>query len=258
MVTYCAFFVGAYAWFLVNYFVPNGFFYWLCWKLKHDDWAEHRIQKDRGPKPGQVAKEIKSSLSTLAIFAAIATFVFCCWRNGYSSVTTEPMPPGYHLFSVVALMLIHDTHVYWMHRHMHTKLLYRLVHKEHHDSSSPTPWATYSNTTWETLMNCALWPLCFTIPVHPAVVVLLVFTENIYNTFGHLGYEFFPMNMMKNRWISAVQATPSHHDAHHRWYRGNYGHYFNFWDRVMGTELKQYTALINGAPLEVPQHKRAA
>lgn len=241
MALYAKFFVGAYAYFLLNYFVPNGFAYWLCWKVKRDDWAQHRIQKDREPKPGQVGREIRSSVSTLACFAGIATFVFFLYRHGYTSLTLEPMPLWYYAVSVVALMLIHDTYFYWVHRLMHTKALYRLVHKEHHDSTAPTPWATYSNTTFEVLMNCALWPLCFTLPVHPLVVVALVFTENIYNTLGHLGFEFMPQWVLKNKWICAVQATATHHDAHHRYFRGNYSHYFNLWDKLMGTELRQYS-----------------
>lgn len=256
MSRYIAFFTAAYAYFLASYFIPNGFFYWLCWKVKRDDWAAHRIQKDRDPKPGQVAKEIKSSLTTLLVFAAISTFVFFCFRHGYSSLTTErsildPSAWGYHAFSIAVLMLLHDTYFYWVHRLMHTKLLYRTVHKEHHDSVAPTPWATYSNTTWEVLMNCALWPLCFTIPVHPAIVISLVQLENIYNTFGHLGFEFSPRWVLRNKWILAIQATPTHHDAHHRYFRGNYSHYFNIWDRLMGTEVKHYAEMCRSA-YEVP------
>jgi sterol desaturase/sphingolipid hydroxylase (fatty acid hydroxylase superfamily) len=84
-------------------------------------------------------------------------------------------------------------------------------------------------------------------PAHPVVVLTVLFLQNIYDTFGHLGYEFFPTWMLRNKWILAVQATPTHHDAHHRYFQGNYSHYFNVWDWLMGTELEQYAELCEAA-----------
>jgi sterol desaturase/sphingolipid hydroxylase (fatty acid hydroxylase superfamily) len=34
--------------------------------------------------------------------------------------------------------------------------------------------------------------------------------------------------------------TPTHHAMHHEKMRGNYGIYFNFWDRLMGTNHPHY------------------
>jgi sterol desaturase/sphingolipid hydroxylase (fatty acid hydroxylase superfamily) len=258
MLDYWVFFLLAYGYFLVNYFVPNGFFYWLCWKADFPWWANHRIQKDRDPRPGQVATEIKSSFKSLAWYAAIATLVFYCYRHGYTSISMEPAPRGYHLLSLVVLMLLHDTSFYWIHRLLHTRVMYRLIHKQHHDSRAPTPWAAYSLSAGEAIVQCPLWVLCFTMPAHPAVVLAVLFLQNTYDTFGHLGYEFFPQWMLRNRWICAVQATPTHHDAHHRYFRGNYSHYFNIWDFVMRTELPQYLHMRETAYDVRPAHSERA
>lgn len=247
MIDYGVFFLLAYAYFLVNYFLPNGFFYWLCWQRNSDFWATHRIQKDRAPKPDQVRREILSSLKSLAWYAVIATFVLLCYRHGFTSMTLEGVPRGYHLLSLVVLMLLHDTYFYWLHRLIHVRPIFRIVHKHHHDSRAPTPWAAYSLSTSEAILQCPLWVLCFTMPAHPAIVVAVLFLQNIYDTFGHLGHEFFPRWMLHSRWILAVQATPTHHDAHHRYFQGNYSHYFNFWDRLMGTELPEYSQMCETA-----------
>lgn len=244
---YLLFFAGAYGFFLVTYFVPNGFFYWLCWRRNRETWAAYRIQKDRDPRPDQVATEIKSSLKALGWYAAIATFVYICYVHGYTQMSTGPVARGYHLFSLVALMLVHDTYFYWVHRALHTKLLFRVIHKHHHDSLAPTPWAAYSLSTGEAILQCPLWVLCFTVPAHPVVVLAVLSLQNIYDTFGHLGYEFFPAWIRRRKWILAVQATPSHHDAHHRYFRGNYSHYFNVWDTLMGTEVAQYHEILEAA-----------
>jgi sterol desaturase/sphingolipid hydroxylase (fatty acid hydroxylase superfamily) len=37
-------------------------------------------------------------------------------------------------------------------------------------------------------------------------------------------------------------TTPTHHAMHHEKMRGNYGIYFNFWDRLMGTSHPHYEA----------------
>jgi sterol desaturase/sphingolipid hydroxylase (fatty acid hydroxylase superfamily) len=108
---------------------------------------------------------------------------------------------------------------------------------------TPTPWATYSFSSFEAIVNCPLWVLFFTFPAHPLAMIIGLFAQNIYNTFGHLGYEFFPKWMLRNKYICTVQATPTHHDAHHRYLQGNFGHYYNIWDFLTKTELKQYKPL---------------
>jgi sterol desaturase/sphingolipid hydroxylase (fatty acid hydroxylase superfamily) len=54
-----------------------------------------------------------------------------------------------------------------------------------------------------------------------------------------LGYEFFPKGWASHpitKWIN----TSTHHNLHHQKFLGNYSLYFNFWDRIMGTNFPQY------------------
>jgi sterol desaturase/sphingolipid hydroxylase (fatty acid hydroxylase superfamily) len=53
---------------------------------------------------------------------------------------------------------------------------------------------------------------------------------------GHNGFEWAP------KWWDRIPVlrleTPSiHHNLHHEKSRGNYGLYFTFWDRWMGTQF---------------------
>ncbi len=60
-----------------------------------------------------------------------------------------------------------------------------------------------------------------------------------YNVYGHLGYELYPRGFNTGRvgrWIN----TSTNHNQHHQYFRGNYGLYFTFWDRMMGTIRKDY------------------
>jgi sterol desaturase/sphingolipid hydroxylase (fatty acid hydroxylase superfamily) len=61
----------------------------------------------------------------------------------------------------------------------------------------------------------------------------------IYNVYGHLGYEIYPKWFSRHplgKWIN----TSVNHNQHHQYFKGNYGLYFLFWDRLMGTIRKDY------------------
>jgi sterol desaturase/sphingolipid hydroxylase (fatty acid hydroxylase superfamily) len=63
----------------------------------------------------------------------------------------------------------------------------------------------------------------------------------IYNVAGHTGYEYSPRWLMDS-WLGKIINTPTNHVMHHETLKGNYGLYLNIWDRLMGTNHKQYEA----------------
>ena len=63
----------------------------------------------------------------------------------------------------------------------------------------------------------------------------------VFNVSGHTGYEYFPSWLMKS-WLGKILNTPTNHVQHHEKMRGNYGLYFNYWDRLMGTNHPDYEA----------------
>jgi lathosterol oxidase len=250
MMPYLLFFCLAYAGFLLLYLIPNGLFYWLCWHGRRQAWAAYRIQPDREPDAQQVRMEILNSVHALLYFALSATLIFFLYRNGLTKIYPDffAMPRGYFLVSLVAMVLIHDGYFYWTHRLLHWKPLFRYVHHVHHRSLAPTPWASYSFHPLEAViaaLNLVIYPLLF--PVHPLALGTAFFVQNIYDMFGHAGFDGFPRSFMRHR-LLGLHNTPIHHDMHHRLMNGNYGHYFNIWDMGMGTELRQYQELREPEP----------
>jgi sterol desaturase/sphingolipid hydroxylase (fatty acid hydroxylase superfamily) len=74
----------------------------------------------------------------------------------------------------------------------------------------------------------------FTIPVHRTHIFIFFLFSIIYNAYGHLGWELYNKKFRNGpigKWIN----TSTSHNAHHRFFTGNYGLYFLFWDRLMGT-----------------------
>ena len=61
----------------------------------------------------------------------------------------------------------------------------------------------------------------------------------LYNVYGHLGFEIYPKGLNKH-WLGRWMNTSVNHNMHHQFFKGNYGLYFTFWDRMMNTLDKDY------------------
>jgi sterol desaturase/sphingolipid hydroxylase (fatty acid hydroxylase superfamily) len=57
--------------------------------------------------------------------------------------------------------------------------------------------------------------------------------------FGHCGYEIFPRWFLRTP-LGWVLNSVTHHAQHHEKFQANYGLYFNVWDRLMGTNHRDY------------------
>ena len=136
------------------------------------------------------------------------------------------------------LLLIHDTYFYWMHRLIHHPRLFKLVHLVHHRSVNPSPWAAYAFHPVEAVLESLIFVIfLFTIPINWWHLFLFFVISLLYNVYGHLGYELYPAAFNKH-WLGRWLNTSVSHNLHHHYFKGNYGLYFLFWDRMMGTLRK--------------------
>lgn len=157
----------------------------------------------------------------------------------------------YTLLSLPLLLVLHDSYFYWVHRAMHHPVLFRRMHRIHHLSRTPTPWAAYSFAPAEALMMALFMPAMLAlIPLHGVVIFIFLALMIVRNAMGHSGIEFH-----HQRWIDTpldITTTITHHDMHHQHLNGNFGLYFTWWDRWMGTELPGYHAAFRAATSGVP------
>lgn len=111
-------------------------------------------------------------------------------------------------------------------------------------SKNPTPFAIHAFGPMEAILYALYVPLILLIvPIHIYALLLWFFVESMVNVFGHLGHELFPVKFRRSvmgKWIN----SGTHHNLHHRESRYGFGHYFNFWDRIMGTNHKDYERLL--------------
>ena len=89
--------------------------------------------------------------------------------------------------------------------------------------------------------------------MHPMAFSLFMVWQIFFNVMGHTGYEIHPRWLM-DTWLGKLLNTPTNHIMHHEKMRGNYGLYFNVWDRVMGTNHPDYESRYR----EVTSRPRAA
>lgn len=200
------------------------------------------------PKTKQVMRETLFSLQTTLIFAvqfALFLFVFRNYTLIYEHISEYGIP--YYLLTIVLMFFIHDTYFYWMHRLIHHPKLYRKVHLVHHQSVNPTPFASYSFHWVESILEGMIIPLIvFVLPVHPSALILFLLGQFMINVYGHLGFELFPRGFNRT-WIGRWINTSVAHNQHHEHFTGNYGLYFLFWDRWMGTLRQDYDVAYENA-----------
>lgn len=203
----------------------------------------HRKIQDKGPAPGQISREIRYSLMAVAIMSLWGLVIYFGNQAGIMTVYTEIADYGwaYLVFSLALSLLAHDAWFYWTHRLMHHPRLYRPFHRLHHRSRTPTPWTAYAFAPLEAVVNGAFVPVfVLFVPTHPVVLGLFMIHMIARNVIGHSGYELFPRATVDSWWLKWLTAV-THHDLHHADMRYNFGLYFSWWDKLMGTEHPEYT-----------------
>jgi lathosterol oxidase len=202
--------------------------------------AHRRIQTKKATA-GDVRREIVYSLATVLIFSLIGFGVLVGSQRGVFNVYGGDWPgPGRQLAELLAIVVLHDAYFYWAHRAMHHRLLFRRFHLLHHKSHTPTPWAAYAFAPLEAVVEAGILPLAAVLmPMHELTVLIFVTHMIVRNVIGHAGFEVFPHSWLRVPLLRAVTTT-THHDLHHSHSGYNYGLYFTWWDRWMGTEHPQY------------------
>jgi lathosterol oxidase len=226
----------------MRYFLFAGITFFVLYILGRKFFTRFKIQQ-KYPASKHMWRELGYSLLSLTIFALNGVFVFICYRAGgtrlYMDIHAHSW--GYFFFSILVFIVAHDFYFYWTHRFMHWKKIYPYVHKIHHLSHDPTPWAAYAFHPLEAIIQAAIFPIMvFLVPVHPLAILAWGLYQAGLNVMGHSGFEFFHSGFTTGT-ITKWHNTSTHHNMHHKYATNNYGLYFNFWDRIMGTNHPKYT-----------------
>lgn len=225
-----------------RYAIVAGIAFLAFYVILYTALSSRKIQK-RFPKSSDYMREIGYSLLTIAIFGIVPLLLI---KNPtvrpYTTLYTDIADYGLAWFigAFPVMTLMHDTYFYWTHRFMHHPTVFRWFHLLHHRSTNPSPWAAYAFHPLEAIVEVGIFAVfLFTIPIHPLHFALFFLFSIIYNVYGHLGWELYPKGFSRHpigRWVN----TSVNHNLHHQHFKGNYGLYFLFWDRWMGTIRPDY------------------
>ena len=144
-----------------------------------------------------------------------------------------PFPTVFHMAKqIITFFIMEDTYHYWMHRLLHWGPMYRRVHRIHHQYAAPFGLAAEYASPWETLLlgigtiGAPLLVGAITRNLHLLTVMIWVTLRQFQAIDAHSGYDF-PWSL--RHWMP-FWGGADWHDAHHKFFRGNYSSSFRYWD----------------------------
>jgi sterol desaturase/sphingolipid hydroxylase (fatty acid hydroxylase superfamily) len=229
--------------FTMRYLIIAGFAFSIFYLVFKKAFGTNKIQKENA-RSSNFGREIFYSVLANLVFVLIAFFVEFGPIGKFSLLYQDinAFPLWYLPISVILALVVHDAYFYWMHRTIHSDRLYRLIHKTHHLSINPSPFAAFSFHIVESALEALVIVfIIFLIPMHISMVLVFTTLSLMINVYGHLGYEIAPKWYRKSILFEILNSSV-HHNMHHKYFKGNYGLYFRFWDRIMGTENPKYVS----------------
>jgi len=141
-------------------------------------------------------------------------------------------------WQILAFMLVEDSLFYWLHRLLHHPLIYKHVHKKHHEFKVTVGIASEYAHPVEGIVSNVLpfiagpFLVAYCYGLHVLAFWLWLFIRVCETVEAHSGYAF-PFSPFS---FLPFQGGPERHDYHHLYNVGSYGSFFNYWDWVMGTD----------------------
>jgi Delta7-sterol 5-desaturase len=218
-----------------------GLAYLIFWKIFKERFKNWRIQQKVRFNDAQLKRELKNAIFTLAVGAFFACIVLYLSTKGYTKIYMDIKAySSFWAFSgFFILLLVDDAWFYVFHRLMHHPRIYKYIHAEHHKSVDVNPFTSLSFHFLEPfILTFWIFPLSMIMPIYAPALGILQFWGLLENIKSHLGYEFYPTKFNKS-WFRFL-TTSTHHNMHHDKFNGNYGIHFRIWDRLLGTEFKDY------------------
>lgn len=187
------------------------------------------------PSPKHMFIEFYRSVRGLLICSLLETVTFCyisAETTGFKLIllqlpsdfiSTSPFPIQAAALGVIIGYLWGDAYFYWTHRLLHTSYLYKYVHKIHHESTNPTPFAGLSMHPVESLIYFFTPIPLLVLGIIPAWLARATFKSLIvFPLEGHCGF---------GSWSSEASYN---HFLHHANFNNNYGS-SPLWDHLMRT-----------------------
>lgn len=196
--------------------------------------------RDRRPRMS-AGEEIRQSLKALAATAFCTAGGLYMQHLGWTQ-TPLAMTPVSLLWTFAVAVVLQDAWLYFQHRLMHMKPLYRRFHRRHHLSVAPSVWSNNAFTVTDAFLIQAFFlVLPFILPIPPLALIGMRLFDEVRGLIGHAGHEHFAGRLARAPWPFIAVL---HHEQHHQYFDVNFGNQFSFWDRICGTLHPSYDRLV--------------
>jgi lathosterol oxidase len=208
------------------YFLISGLSYliFFVWGKKrfHPDYAENKEELRHQMKWGVIGV-----IGNAALMLPLTYMMATGHSQAYFDVSERGWP--YLIGSIVVYVAFTETCIYWTHRWLHTDFGYKHLHHIHHEWRTTTSWVSMAFHPVDSFLQALPHHLMiFLIPLHGSIYFVMLTFVSIWSVIIHDRVSIV-------RW-GAINYT-GHHTLHHWYYTCNYGQFFTFWDRLMGTHM---------------------
>lgn len=190
------------------------------------------------PSDDLVSLEIQRSLVSVLICCLYEVYIGALCYYPHPAATTATVDIlttirttqsnwGTIACTAIGIFLWSDTRFYFVHRLLHEiPVLYRRVHKVHHESYNPDPWSGLSFHPIEAILYFSSLLIAHVLPIPYWAFCLHKTALLLTPANGHHGHDVVVLSCL---------FGSEHHYLHHARFDCNYGSPTPFWDWIFGT-----------------------
>ncbi|GAB6018609.1 Lathosterol oxidase [Chamberlinius hualienensis] len=215
-------------------FIGGIFMYLIPATLGYLFLFDHRLLNHPLILKNQIRREIRCALTSIPFMSLLTNPLFVLEVRGYSRLYdhVHDIKLGWYgvIVNAITFILFTDFLIYWFHRWLHSKSLYKPLHKMHHTWKIPTPFASHAFHPVDGVIQSLPYHIyIFLFPMHKLSYLLLFVFVNIWTVSIH------DSNCKVPFYLRSVINGSAHHTDHHTLYSYNYGQFFTLWDRIGGS-----------------------
>jgi lathosterol oxidase len=226
---------------LVTFFGLGGMVHWWFYVRRRDRAAEWKHQPRRFLTRARERHAVRLGGVNIVLSAlAGGTLAWHVQRGGWSTLHLDAGRHGisWHVVSLVLALAMMDAGLYYSHRLLHHRFLFRHIHRLHHIYLAPVVFTTLAMHPVElALFSLFVFLPAFVIPMHAGVFVVALAYTYLVGMIDHAG--------IRSRWRLPFHSD-GFHDDHHIYVHCNYGHHTTLFDRFHGTVRTDQPAAADG------------
>lgn len=192
-------------------------------------WARKRFHPDYKPNAKRDRKARKWGTISIIGNAVLMVPIHLLLANGWGQLYWDVDDYGWGWLAISALLylVVTETVIYWVHRALHTKFLFKWLHKHHHQFRVTNSWVSTAFHPFDSFAQALPHHLCaFLFPVHGVLYLAMVGFVTVWAVAIH-------DRVSVVRW-KLINYT-GHHTLHHWYFKYNLGQFTTIWDRIGGT-----------------------